>query len=175
QLFDQARDVLSSSGDDTDWTEFLKCLDLFSNEILGRDELLDMVQDLFEAHDGFDLMDEFKDLVYRRGKLEPPPRDAMPTLGLSEINFQSAKMCTPSYRELPQDYQVTSCSGRSTTEDAVLNDTWVSVPVGSEDSGNFKHMRRNPNEEQLFKVEDERFELDMLIDGVASAIARLEP
>ncbi|CAM9156410.1 unnamed protein product [Ectocarpus sp. 4 AP-2014] len=175
QLFDQARDVLSSSGDDTDWTEFLKCLDLFSNEILGRDELLDMVQDLFEAHDGFDLMDEFKDLVYRRGKLEPPPRDAMPTLGLSEINFQSAKMCTPSYRELPQDYQVTSCSGRSTNEDAVLNDTWVSVPVGSEDSGSFKHMRRNPNEEQLFKVEDERFELDMLIDGVASAIARLEP
>ncbi|CAM9539232.1 unnamed protein product, partial [Hapterophycus canaliculatus] len=50
QLFDQARDVLSSSGDDTDWTEFLKCLDLFSNEILGRDELLDMVHDLFEAH-----------------------------------------------------------------------------------------------------------------------------
>lgn len=175
QLFDQARDVLSSSGDDTDWTEFLKCLDLFSNEILGRDELLDMVHDLFEAHDGFDLMDEFKDLVDRRGKLEPPPRDAMPTLGLSEINFQSAKMCTPSYRELPTEYQATSCSGRSSHEDAVLNDTWVSVPVGSEDSGNFKHMRRNPNEEQLFKVEDERFELDMLIDGVAVAIARLEP
>lgn len=175
QLFNQARDVLSSSGDDTDWTEFLKCLDLFSNEILGRDELLDMVHDLFEAHDGFDLMDEFKDLVDRRGKLEPPPRDAMPTLGLSEINFQSAKMCTPSYRELPREYQVTSCSGRGAHEDAVLNDTWVSVPVGSEDSGNFKHMRRNPNEEQLFKVEDERFELDMLIDGVAAAIARLEP
>ncbi|CAM9121207.1 unnamed protein product, partial [Hapterophycus canaliculatus] len=43
------------------------------------------------------------------------------------------------------------------------------------DSGNFKPTRRNPNEEQLFKVEDERFELDMLIDGVAAAIARLEP
>lgn len=175
QLFDQARDVLSSSGDDTDWTEFLKCLDLFSNEILGRDELLELVQDLFEAHDGFDLMDAFKDLVYRRGKLEPPPRDAMPTLGLSEINFQSAKMCTPSYRELPKDYQGTACSGRNAVEEAVLNDTWASVPVGSEDSNNFKHMRRNPNEEQLFKMEDERFELDMLIDSVAAVIARLEP
>lgn len=175
QLFDHARDVLSSSGDDNDWTEFLKCLDLFSNEILGRDELLELVHDLFEAHDGFELMDEFKDLVYRRGKLEPPPRDAMPTLGLSEINFQSAKMCTPSYRELPKDYQGTACSGRNAVEDAVLNDTWASVPVGSEDSNNFKHMRRNPNEEQLFKMEDERFELDMLIDCVAAAIARLEP
>lgn len=175
QLFEQAREVLSSSGDDTDWTEFLKCLDLFSNSILGRDELLDMVHDLFEAHDGFDLMDDFKDLVYRRGTLEPPTGDAMPLQGLSEMNLQNTKMCTPSYRELPEEYQGTSCSGRSAEEEAVLNDTWVSVPVGSEDSNNFKHMRRNPNEEQLFKVEDERFELDMLIDGVAAAIARLEP
>lgn len=175
QLFDQARQVLSSGGDANDWTEFLKCLDLFSNQILGREELLEMVQDLFEAHNEFDLMDEFKSLVYRRGELEPPPRDAMPTLGLSEINFQSAKMCTPSYRELPRDYQLTSCSGRSADEDVVLNDTWVSVPVGSEDSTTFKHMRRNPNEEALFKMEDERFELDMLIDGVAAVIARLEP
>lgn len=174
QLFEQAREVLSSSGDDTDWTEFLKCLDLFSNEILGRDELLDMVHDLFEAHDGFDLMDEFKDLVYRRGTLEPPARNAKPPQGLSEINFENTKMCTPSYRELPKEHQGNSCSGRSADEEAVLNDTWVSVPVGSEDN-NFKHMRRNPNEEQLFKIEDERFELDMLIDGVAAAIARLEP
>eukprot|EP00903_Cladosiphon_okamuranus_P009925 g9422.t1 len=174
QLFDQAREVLSSSGDDTDWTEFLKCLDLFSNEILGRDELLDMVHDLFEAHDGFDLMDDFKDLVHRRGTLEPPARDAMPPQGLSEINFENTKMCTPSYREWPKEHQGVSCSGRSAGEDTVLNDLWVSVPVGSEDN-NFKHMRRNANEEQLFKIEDERFELDMLIDGVAAAIARLEP
>lgn len=174
QLFEQAREVLTSGGDDTDWTEFLKCLDLFSNEILGRDELLDMVHDLFEAHEGFDLMDDFKDLVYRRGTLEPPTGDAMPPQGLSEINFENTKMCTPSYREMPKEYQGFSCSGRSADEETVLNELWVSVPVGSEDN-NFKHMRRNPNEEQLFKIEDERFELDMLIDGVAAAIARLEP
>lgn len=175
KLFDQARQVLSSGGDSNDWTEFLKCLDLFSNQILGREELLEMVQDLFEAHNEYNLMDEFKSLVYRRGELEPPPRDAMPPLGLSEINFHSAKMCTPSYRELPNEYQLGPCSGRNADEDTVLNDMWVSVPVGSEDSNNFKHMRRNPHEEALFKLEDERFELDMLIDGVAAAIARLEP
>lgn len=174
-LFDQARQVLSSGGDANDWTEFLKCLDLFSNRVFGREELVDMVQDLFETHSDLDLIDDFKALVYRRGSLEPPARDAMPTLGLSEINFQNANMCTPSYRELPEDYQLASCSGRAADEDAVLNDTWASVPVGSEDSNNFKHMRRNPHEEALFKMEDERFELDMLIDGVAAAIARLEP
>lgn len=175
ELFDQARQLLSSGGDANDWTEFLKCLDLFSNRVFGREELVDMVQDLFETHSDLDLIDDFKALVYKRGSLEPPARDAMPTLGLSEINFQNAKMCTPSYRELPEDYQLASCSGRAADENAVLNDTWASVPVGSEDSNNFKHMRRNPHEEALFKMEDERFEMDMLIDGVATTIARLEP
>lgn len=51
----------------------------------------------------------------------------------------------------------------------------MSVPVGSEDSSNFKHMRRNQWEETLFKTEEERFELDMIIDANASTIRRLEP
>lgn len=173
-LFIQARQVLSSGGDTNDWNEFLKCLDLFSNQVLNREEMMGMVQELFENHNEVDLMEDFKKLISRRGSLEPLPRDSWPTMGLSEINFQSAKKCTPSYRELPQDYQMT-CSGRSAAEEKVLNDRWVSVPVGSEDSNNFKHMRRNPHEDVLFKMEDERFELDMLIDGVSAAIARLEP
>jgi len=57
----------------------------------------------------------------------------------------------------------------------VLNDTWVSVPVGSEDNYSFKHMRKNQYEEALFKCEDERFEVDMVIDSNAAAIAALEP
>lgn len=174
-LFDQTRHVLSSGGDTNDWNEFLKCLDLFSNQVFGREEMLSMVQELFDNHNEVDLMEDFRLLVERRGSLEPPPRDSWPTMGLSEINFQSANKCTPSYRELPTDYQLADCSGRSAAEERVLNDRWASVPVGSEDSNNFKHMRRNPHEDVLFKMEDERFELDMLIDGVSTAIARLEP
>lgn len=173
-LFNQARQVLSPGGDANDWNEFLKCLDLFSNQVMNREEMVAMVQELFENHNEVDLMEDFKNLINRRGSLEPLPRDSWPTTGLSEINFQSAKKCTPSYRELPRDYQMT-CSGRNAAEEKVLNDRWVSVPVGSEDSNNFKHMRRNPHEDVLFKMEDERFELDMLIDGISAAIARLEP
>ena len=175
RLFDQIRLALSSGGETNDWNEFLKCLELFNNRTFKRDHMLNSMQDLFEGHNEMDLMDQFKELVQRRGELEPPHRDAQTILGLSEINFQSAKKCTPSYRELPVEYQSALCSGRSADEEAVLNDTWVSVPVGSEDSNNFKHMRRNPHEEALFKTEDERFELDMLKDGVAATIARLEP
>ena len=51
----------------------------------------------------------------------------------------------------------------------ILNDQWVSVPTGSEDFS-FKNMRRNEYEEALFNVEDERFEIDMVIDSNMSTV-----
>ena len=56
----------------------------------------------------------------------------------------------------------------------LLNDKWVSVPTGSEDFS-FKNMRKNQYEEALFRCEDERYEVDMVIDNNASAIQCLEP
>ncbi len=50
-----------------------------------------------------------------------------------------------------------------------------SIPIGSEESYSFKHMRKNQFEESLFKCEDERFEIDMVIDSNMSAIRALEP
>ncbi len=38
----------------------------------------------------------------------------------------------------------------------------MSIPIGSEESSSFKHMRKNQYEEALFKCEDERFEIDMV-------------
>ncbi|CAM9872947.1 unnamed protein product, partial [Choristocarpus tenellus] len=67
---------------------------------------------------------------------------------------------------------------RTSREQSVLNDRYVSVPVGSEgatDGVSFKHIRKNVHEETLYKCEDERFELDMLIENNASAIRVLEP
>jgi paired amphipathic helix protein Sin3a len=56
----------------------------------------------------------------------------------------------------------------------VLNDIWVSVPTGSEDF-TFKNQRKNQYEEVLFKCEDERYELDLVIELNTSAIRALEP
>ncbi len=50
----------------------------------------------------------------------------------------------------------------------------MSVPTGSEDFS-FKNMRKNQYEEALFRCEDERYEIDMVIDNNASAIRCLEP
>ena len=56
----------------------------------------------------------------------------------------------------------------------VLNDLWVSVPTGSEDFS-FKIMRKNVFEDALFRCEDERHEIDMVLDNNAAAIRVLEP
>jgi len=50
------------------------------------------------------------------------------------------------------------CSGRQEDKmfGEVLNDTWVSVPLGSED-GTFKNSRKNQYEELLFKCEEDRY------------------
>lgn len=44
-----------------------------------------------------------------------------------------------------------------------LNNNWVSVTQGSEDYS-FRSMRRNQYEEALFRIEDDRYDLELLIE-----------
>ena len=60
----------------------------------------------------------------------PINRYAVP---LMEIDFTRCRKCTPSYRALPRDYPNPPCSERSEEEKKVLNNVWVSLPVGSEE------------------------------------------
>lgn len=59
----------------------------------------------------------------------------------------------------------TVCSARLQAGITYLNSKWISVPYGSEDFS-FKHMRKNPYEDALFKVEDERFDSDLAIEQI---------
>ncbi|WVZ14020.1 hypothetical protein V8G54_011586 [Vigna mungo] len=92
---------------------------------------------------------------------------------IQELDLSDCKRCTPSYRLLPADYPIPTASQRSELGAQVLNDHWVSVTSGSEDYS-FKHMRRNQYEESLFRCEDDRYELDMLLESVSSAAKRAE-
>lgn len=86
---------------------------------------------------------------------------------VSELDLSSCERCTPSYRLLPKNYPRPLSSHRTALGNAVLNDNWVSVTSGSEDYS-FKHMRKNQYEESLFRCEDDRFELDMLLESTAA-------
>ncbi|GAU46092.1 hypothetical protein TSUD_135240 [Trifolium subterraneum] len=209
-----------------DYQEFLKCLHIYSREIITRQELLALVGDLLGKY--ADIMEGFDDFVtqceknegflagvmnkkslWNEGhgpkpvKVEDKDRDrdrddgvkererelrerdkstgiankdvSIPKVSLSkdkyvgkpinELDLSNCEQCTPSYRLLPKNYPIPIASQRTELGDEVLNDHWVSVTSGSEDYS-FKHMRKNQYEESLFRCEDDRFELDMLLESV---------
>ncbi|KAH9609157.1 hypothetical protein KSS87_002383 [Heliosperma pusillum] len=92
---------------------------------------------------------------------------------IQELDLSNCERCTPSYRLLPKNYPIPVASQRTEIGGQVLNDHWVSVTSGSEDYS-FKHMRKNQYEESLFRCEDDRFELDMLLEAVNVTIKRVE-
>ena len=179
QFFDSAREALTSYSRDGGqaWAEFLKCLDMYAQDILSRTDMLNLTEPLLGKRNA-KLFEEFKRILSAAGSQsgQPPSlEDAWYSVPLSEIDFSRCRRCSPSYRALPRDYPAPPCSDRSEEEKKVLNDVWVSLPVGSEESYTFRHMRRNTYEEILFRCEDERFEVDMVIDSNATTLRRLEP
>lgn len=88
---------------------------------------------------------------------------------VSELDLSGAERCSTSYRRLPDDYPKLRSSGRTPMQASLLNDRWVSVITGSEDYS-FKHMRKNQYEDALFRCEDDRFELDMVIHSNESCL-----
>nr|XP_043634301.1 paired amphipathic helix protein Sin3-like 2 isoform X2 [Erigeron canadensis] len=192
-----------------DYQAFLKCLHIYSTEIITKKELQTLVADLLGKHtdlmegfsaflehceniDGFlaGVMDkkalwnvskstrtEEKERENRReidaNKEKDKYKEKYWGKSIQELDLSDCQRCTPSYRLLPDDYPIPSVSQRSELGTQVLNDLWVSVTSGSEDYS-FKHMRRNQYEESLFRCEDDRFELDMLLESVNSATKRAE-
>ncbi|KAH7846362.1 hypothetical protein Vadar_013012 [Vaccinium darrowii] len=206
---DKVKERLSSPDD---YQTFLKCLHIYSTEIITREELHNLVLDLLGQYP--DLMDGFNEFLERSenidgflaGVMNKKPlwsegrlsksakvedkdkeqrretdgakekdryKEKYMGKSIQELDLSSRQCCTPSYRLLPDDYPIPSASQRSELGAQVLNDHWVSVTSGSEDYS-FKHMRRNQYEESLFRCEDDRFELDMLLESVSSAAKRLE-
>eukprot|EP01119_Soliformovum_irregulare_P017282 TRINITY_DN5110_c0_g3_i1.p1 TRINITY_DN5110_c0_g3~~TRINITY_DN5110_c0_g3_i1.p1 ORF type:complete len:1099 (+),score=261.83 TRINITY_DN5110_c0_g3_i1:72-3299(+) len=154
--------------------EFLKCINLFSQGITTRMELIILVKDLLAKH--AELFDWFKNFIgFDESTMELIENNGTKSAVNSttgEIDFKQCKRYGPSYRALPKNYTPSICSGRTPLCDEVLNDTWVSVPTGTEDG--FINLRKNQYEEMLFKCEDDRFELDLVIEYNSSTIRALE-
>ncbi|XP_043812472.1 paired amphipathic helix protein Sin3-like 4 isoform X5 [Manihot esculenta] len=217
-----------------DYQGFLRCLHLYTREIITRPELQSLVGDLLGKYP--DLMDGFNEFLARCEKngllagvvsksnlprpVKPEDRDRdryreredmikereretrdrdrldknvafnnnkdtgshkMSLFStkdkflkpINELDLSNCERCTPSYRLLPKNYPIPSASQRTELGAEVLNDHWVSVTSGSEDYS-FKHMRKNQYEESLFRCEDDRFELDMLLESVNVTTKRVE-
>ncbi|XP_047053944.1 paired amphipathic helix protein Sin3-like 4 [Lolium rigidum] len=206
------------------YQEFLKCLHIYSQEIITRSELKNLVSDILQHYP--DLMDGFNEFLdhcenidgflagvfskkqpgrlvktedkerdkehereernrdrdrerekerLKEGASQKPSvtKDKYLSKPISELDLSNCQRCTPSYRLLPKNYPMPPAGNRTDLGASVLNDHWVSVTSGSEDYS-FKHMRKNQYEESLFRCEDDRFELDMLLESVNAATKRVE-
>lgn len=165
-FFDRAKKFI---GNKQIYTEFLKILNLFSQDLLDVDELVGRVEHYLGGNK--ELFVWFKNFVGFQDK----PKDIENIVHEKHrLDLDLCEACGPSYKKLPKSDTFMPCSGRDEMCWAVLNDEWVGHPVwASEDSGFIAH-RKNQYEETLFKIEEERHEYDFYIESNLRTIQTLE-
>ncbi|CEM32473.1 unnamed protein product [Vitrella brassicaformis CCMP3155] len=153
------------------YTEMAKCIKLFQTGVATVAETLALLEDILPLHDYPPLMWAVRKIICPREAARR--KHSYFCLSLGQIDFKDAEISGSSYRKLPKKYPKKYCSGRDELCKKELNDTWISIPQGSEDLS-FRVMRRNEYEEVLFKTEDERFDLDYVLDLVRTTIKLLK-
>lgn len=166
-FFDKVKKAL---GNKQTYNEFLKVLNLFSQDIIDKVTLVERV-DSFLGDGHADLLQWFKMFV---GYEEKPQHIENITFKKHQLELSLCKAYGPSYRQLPKAETYMPCSGRDEMCWEVLNDEWVGHPTwASEDSGFIAH-RKNQYEEILFKIEEERHEFDYYMESNLRTIQTLE-
>ncbi|KAK9370509.1 hypothetical protein V1509DRAFT_616003 [Lipomyces kononenkoae] len=166
-FFDRVKKFI---GNKQTYNEFLKLLNLFSQDIIDKNLLVEKAEGFIGGNK--DLIEWFKRCVNYDGG----------TLSIENIPYKKhqlelslCKSYGPSYRLLPKSETHQPCSGRDEMCWEVLNDEWVSHPTwASEDSGFVAH-RKNQFEEVLHRIEEERHEYDYNVEGNLRTIQILEP
>lgn len=166
-FFDKVKKAI---GNKQTYNEFLKILNLYSQDIIDKDTLVERV-DSFLGDNHYDLLNWFKQFV---GAEEKTQHIEDITFKKHQIELSLCKAYGPSYRQLPKVETYMPCSGRDEMCWEVLNDEWVGHPTwASEDSGFISH-RKNQYEEILFKIEEERLEFDYHMEANLRTIQTLE-
>mmetsp|Transcript_14413 Transcript_14413/g.15982 ORF Transcript_14413/g.15982 Transcript_14413/m.15982 type:complete len:1018 (-) Transcript_14413:51-3104(-) len=149
------------------YNEFVKCLYLFNQDILTKQDLVVLVKGVLKPVSK-ELYAWFREFM---GVFDEDSDEEM-SGPLSEFDFTQSETSGPSYRALPDNIpeRFTKCSGRTEREAQYLNDIWISIPTGSEESGGFKAVNKNDFEEQMFVCEDKRYHLDLAMQRNESAL-----
>lgn len=166
-FFDKVKKAI---GNKQSYNDFLKLLNLFSQDIIDKQTLVERV-DGFIGDTHPELLNWFKMFV---GYEEKPLHIENITFKKHQLELSLCQAYGPSYRKLPKAETYMPCSGRDAMCWEVLNDEWVGHPTwASEDSGFIAH-RKNQYEEILFKIEEERLEFDYYMESNLRTIQTLE-
>ncbi|EGF99814.1 uncharacterized protein MELLADRAFT_94093 [Melampsora larici-populina 98AG31] len=178
-------------GDQTTYIEFLKIINLFTQDLIDLNTLVCKIGPFLVNCP--ELFNRFTDIVgwredqsmlpmKRKGEANglPEPKKARchPTLNTRPVlsGSEDPPECGPSYRQVPESDVSLACSGRDALCSAVLNDRWVCAPPGhSIDEQLFTPRQTNSFERALYQAEDERHEYDYHIEANVRTIALLEP
>lgn len=177
-FFDKVKKAI---GNKQTYGDFLKLLNLFTQDIIDKDTLVERAQG-FIGDTNVELFNWFKMFV---GYEDKPQNIENITFKKHHLELSLCKAYGPSYRQLPKAETYMPCSGRDEMCWEVLNDEWVGHPTwASEDSGFIAH-RKNQYEEILFKIEEERLEFDyymesnlrtiQILETIANRIANMTP
>lgn len=177
------------------YLELIKCFELFADSIITKSELAGMVQPLFKLTNFSNFVVSSLHQTRRVPKDENHELSMHIQSQLTEL-FEVLKSISSSreitrrkygwfFRPLSDfDTAKTRRHGHSYFEtqrprifrdkpNPDINGQWVSVPYGSEDVS-FRNFRKNAFEDALFKCEDERFDLDMVIENASYTLRLLE-
>lgn len=192
-FFDKVRKALRNQ---EVYENFLRCLVIYNHEIISRTDLMYLVNPFLVRYP--ELLKWLKDFLNQKDSnsfhsnfnsghannlldfsssgnrgSSGAMRERISSETGMEIDYAACKRYGASYRALPKNYPQPTCSGRTALCKEVLNDTWVSFPSWSEDS-TFVTSKKTQFEEYISKCEDERYELDVVIETNLSTIRVLE-
>ena len=143
--------------------------------VLNYTEFIDLCEPFLENNqDIFNVLKQitFSKMMNRRHySLINKPLSELDLTSNTFLYLETVRVCH-SYSELPDDFPIPICSGRDVKLGKILNDKYISIPNGSEDDKT-NSLKKNHYEENIFKFEDQRFEIDMMIETCKSAIESL--
>ncbi|KAI8140379.1 Sin3 family co-repressor-domain-containing protein [Fennellomyces sp. T-0311] len=166
-MFAQVQKHLSS----TAYNDFLKLLNMFTEEILDVESLVAIFEHMFQ--DRRDILGWLKSVT---GHIDEPQ---IPHLADSPLKKPDLALCarvkaSPSYRRVTDIAWINQpCSARDDLCREVLNDVYVSYPTEESEDSNADTFKSNKYEEALHRIEEKRYEFDSNIDDNEKAITRL--
>jgi len=165
--FDKIKDDLGEQ----DYADLLRCIELYTKQVTSPAELLVMIKpyinrlpelqtrllEFLKQRDESVLIDSM--MYSKQDVLDKSALKATYMVDLSTCKGEAV-----SYRLLPKSYTQPVCSGRSELCDEVLNDQYALHAAWPDDITSLGPHRKNQYEEHMYQCEDERYELDMVLE-----------
>ncbi|KAL3998087.1 Sin3 co-repressor family protein [Acanthocheilonema viteae] len=179
-FFDKIRKALIDNGVHEN---FLRCLALYNQSIISKNELVELLTPfigrftllLKHVKELLGLPDTHGDSQQSDDRCRRRPAYTSDDVELEhKIDYATCRRLGVSYRSLPESYEKPLCSGRTPLCESVLNNSWVSFPCWSSEDSSAVHSKKTPFEEFVFRTEDERYELDIVIEVNKAALEVLE-